>query len=712
MPSYTTPGVYRSPTVEPRAGVGLVRTDVAAFAGYAERGPIAPASFGVEPFDPLQWALAVTSWDEYNVHLGGFLENGYLPWAVRAFFENGGTKCYVVRVAASAAADPLARPRVAAFTLPAATTAVAATVLAAAAGDGAATIELTAPGLIAAGDILGLDSGGAAEVVVVESIAGTTVTLQTPLALRHDAGTGVAKVRGSALAAPLDAGSMTIAVASTAAFAAGDPVGIVSSGVTEATTIETIAGPALLRITRKTARAHPAGAVIAWTRGAEVRATSAGNWGNRIRLQISPLEDGDVVTTFALKVSADPGIGETQPEVEFYPRLSLDPADTNFAPKLLAGSHLVELTTTGAAASTLLVGSGPLAGGDIRLAGGRDGLAAVTVNDFTGSGSDPRGLRLFEDIEDVAMLAIPDAIFTGAVPPPPPPPPPSHPCDPPPSPSPPAPGAGDDTAMPPALDTPRIQSAMIDQCVRTRYRIAILDTPDDLRPRQVEPRAASLRSIDGKFAALYYPWLKVPDVTATDTRTRRVPPSGHVAGALAANDLTLGVQHPPGNLELEFLVDVGEEITDAQQGNLNEAHVNAIRALPGRGIRIWGARALNSQTQEQWRFIHVRRLLSYIEHSIEKATQWAVFEPNDATLRQALSHSLSVFLEGIWARGGLKGALATDGFFVKCDETNNPGNVVDAGLLVCQIGVAIAAPMEFIVFEMRRSVTGSQVVEE
>jgi hypothetical protein len=96
---------------------------------------------------------------------------------------------------------------------------------------------------------------------------------------------------------------------------------------------------------------------------------------------------------------------------------------------------------------------------------------------------------------------------------------------------------------------------------------------------------------------------------------------------------------------------------------------------------------------------------------VEKASQWVVFQPNDFNLRRMLTHSLNTFLQSIWLTGGLQGTVATDGYFVKCDSTNNPQASIDAGLLVCQVGVAIASPMEFLVFELRRSVAGSQVVE-
>jgi hypothetical protein len=215
-----------------------------------------------------------------------------------------------------------------------------------------------------------------------------------------------------------------------------------------------------------------------------------------------------------------------------------------------------------------------------------------------------------------------------------------------------------------------------------------------------------------RFAALYYPWLQVPDELAISGPNRTVPPCGHVAGAYAYTDNQFGVQKPPANVELQFISDVELAVTNQQQGFLNPAGINAIRPFPGRGIRVWGARSLASPSQDPtWIYIHTRRLMSMIEDSVEKATQWTVFRPNDDNLRRMLTHSLNVFLRSIWLTGGLQGAVPADGYFVTCDGTNNPQSSIDAGILVCQVGVAIAAPMEFLVFELLRSVAGAQVVE-
>lgn len=269
--------------------------------------------------------------------------------------------------------------------------------------------------------------------------------------------------------------------------------------------------------------------------------------------------------------------------------------------------------------------------------------------------------------------------------------------------------------MPPSWtseQTALLYHAMVDQCERLRDRVAILD----YRPTRTVPTAAQLlawrNQFVTRFGAIYYPWLVVPNAANPAGPPRPLPPSGHVAGIYARIDNQFGVQRPPGNEPFEFVTDVQQEISSIQQEQLNPYGINVIRSFPGRGIRIWGVRSLaKAEADPAWQFIHVRRVMSMIEESVDESMQWAVFEPNDEALRKTVVHSLSVFLEAIWQRGGLKGNVPAEGFYVKCDETNNPQSVIDAGQLVCEIGVAVAAPMEFLVFEIRHSPSGAAVIE-
>ena len=400
--------------------------------------------------------------------------------------------------------------------------------------------------------------------------------------------------------------------------------------------------------------------------------------------------------------------------MEFYRRLTLaDQNAVDYAGTVLQQSNLIRMDTIGAGFD--LSTDVSFASGQFYLQGGRDGLTQVTLRDFAGGTDDRRGLQLLEEIDDIAMLAIPDAVYRGATAPSMKPVP-RDPCAPKPVP-PPETVAEDPTAVPTPLqpgDSLQLQQKMIEQCERLRYRVALIDPPDRIQVKTMSggPLTNHLVMRSSRFGAIYYPWLKVLDPLEVDGEpSRRVPPSGSVAGAYGYTDLNFGVQKPPANVELLSATDVGESISDAEQGALNVNSVNAIRAFPGRGIRVWGARSLASPEDSAWKFIHVRRLMSAIEETLQRYSRWVVFRNNDATLRATVKHSLEVMLQGIWAKGGLKGGTPAQAFFVKCDDTNNPQAVIDLGQLICQVGVAVAAPMEFIVFEIRQEAAGGQVVE-
>ena len=188
-----------------------------------------------------------------------------------------------------------------------------------------------------------------------------------------------------------------------------------------------------------------------------------------------------------------------------------------------------------------------------------------------------------------------------------------------------------------------------------------------------------------------------------------MPPSGHVAGLIARTDLTQGVHRAPANSLLAGVKALTGTVDDAQQGILNPLGVNCIRLLPGRGIRVYGARTLSSDAA--WRYLNVRRLLLMIEEAVEDSNQWAVFEPNNAVLRQALSHSLNSFLDGLWRQGALAGDSPEAAYQVKCNDENNPPPVVDGGQIVADIAVAPTIPFEFIRFRLGRTVEAVEVNE-
>jgi Bacteriophage tail sheath protein len=253
-----------------------------------------------------------------------------------------------------------------------------------------------------------------------------------------------------------------------------------------------------------------------------------------------------------------------------------------------------------------------------------------------------------------------------------------------------------------------VQLAMIAHCELMGDRMAIIDPPPGLSPQQVREWRTDLAGYDSKYAALYYPWVKVYD-PATGTN-QYIPPSGHMAGIWARNDATRGVHKAPANEVVRGAIALETQLTKAEQELLNPIGVNCIRAFPGRGVRVWGARTLSSDAA--WRYLNVRRLFNYLEESILNGTQWVVFEPNDDALWARIRRTIGAFLTMEWRRGALFGLTPDEAFYVRCDRETNPAESIDAGQVVCEVGVAPVKPAEFVIFRLAQFSGGTSLVSE
>jgi phage tail sheath protein FI len=254
---------------------------------------------------------------------------------------------------------------------------------------------------------------------------------------------------------------------------------------------------------------------------------------------------------------------------------------------------------------------------------------------------------------------------------------------------------------------------MVAHCEACRDRVALLDAPYQTArdPRLgLGPISAWRRRFDSSYAALYFPWVAVSDpLPAPGAALRAIPPSGHVAGFIARTDLATGVHKAPANGPLAWLQDLTVPIDDNAHGALNPLHINAIRAFPGRGLRVFGARTLASDAD--WRYLNVRRLLLMIEKAIRLSIQWATFEPNHAATRSTLHLSITAFLLALWQKGALAGTTPKEAFFVQCDEDNNPAPARASGRLLVEVGVAAVTPFEFVVLRVGRVDSEFDVVE-
>jgi len=251
---------------------------------------------------------------------------------------------------------------------------------------------------------------------------------------------------------------------------------------------------------------------------------------------------------------------------------------------------------------------------------------------------------------------------------------------------------------------------MINHCESMKDRFCILDTTEDADLDAVEGQRDDVVSELG-YGALYYPWIKVA-VEMLDAASGKikleekfVPPSGYVAGVFVRCDTERGVHKAPANEIVQGAIELKVAITKGEQDILNPKGINCIRAFPGRGIRVWGARTTASDSL--WKYVNVRRLFLYLEESIDEGTHWVVFEPNDEQLWARMRQSVSEFLFGVWRNGALMGMTPQEAFFVKCDRTTMTQNDIDTGKLICLIGVAPVKPAEFVIFRLARCTAGA-----
>jgi uncharacterized protein len=305
-------------------------------------------------------------------------------------------------------------------------------------------------------------------------------------------------------------------------------------------------------------------------------------------------------------------------------------------------------------------------------------LQHLGADDYIGDPADRTGFSGLEAVEEVTMVSVPDLCSEyerGAI----------------------------------DLETLQaVQLAMIAHCELMANRMAILDTPRSLSPQQVKEWTVEKAKYDSKYAALYWPWLKVFDPATS--KTAFVPPSGHVAGIWARNDSTRGVHKAPANEVVRGAIALETKLTKPEHDLLNPVGINCIRAFPGRGIRVWGARTLSSDAE--WKYINVRRLFNYLEESILNGTQWVVFEPNEDALWARIRRTIAAFLAMEWRKGSLFGLTPDEAFYVKCDRETNPAEAIDLGQVTCEVGVAPVKPAEFVVFRLAQFSGGTSIVSE
>jgi hypothetical protein len=311
------------------------------------------------------------------------------------------------------------------------------------------------------------------------------------------------------------------------------------------------------------------------------------------------------------------------------------------------------------------VGSAAPADGTYALAGG--GSPPLSAADFIGDVVKRTGLAGLEALDDVRLVLCPDLM------------------------------AGYDGSDAFKEKIKAVQTAIIADCERLRYRFAVLDTPSGLNAQEAKEWREYV-NFDTSYAAMYYPWIEIADLSDSPQQTKFMPPSGHVVGVYNRVDGQVGFHKAPANEIVAGALELELNLTKGEQGVLNPIGVNCIRSFPGRGIRIWGARTLSSDGS--WRYINVRRLFIVVGASLDAGMQWVVFEPNDHTLWAKVRRDANAFLSTIWLSGALFGTSKDEAFYVKCDEELNPTEIRDLGQLIVEIGMAPVKPAEFVIFRI------------
>jgi hypothetical protein len=648
------PGVVYVPQIDPRVLVG-VRMDIAAFAGVAPRGP------AFELADPHAWAypdgvvrtrsvpVVVESWDDYAERFGSFEGPGLLPYAVAAFFQQGGQRAQIVRIVH---------------------------------------------------DLDGVSDG----------------STPVPGRSRYDFGASLSAVGGGVVSLTArNEGSWGDHLTVTLSFAAS-PVtclGVEPSALVLEPLAEVTAG-AWLRLMLPDGSRVLRSVVSVLTRG-------AGAVGFE---RVAQLDAPVPAPVFVERVDATLDVVDADPlraRSEHWEGLGLLPAHPSWIGQVLQnGSNLVELTGS---ADGIVPGDVTLALLTALLgARGGDRYAAVSPGDFFGTlleGDDAAtdGLDVLLRVPEVASVVVPDLYSPAPVPV-------TEPVA-----DPPTfagatfatcvevPGSAAVTPQPPGLDGLRLDPLdatelativmlqnQVVSCARALGVVALLDVPPGLTQRAILQWRASF---DSSYAAAYHPWLRAP-LASTGSPLVTVNPSGLAAGIIARTERGYGVPHGPANEIAAGAVDVTDRVDAARHAVLHQNGVDVYLLRPD-GIWLMGARTLSRDPS--WRQLTVRRVVSLVERTVLSELTWTVFEPNDRLVRTRIELLVGGLLRQLFAQGAFAGATTAESYFVRTASDAVLPLESDAGRLVCQIGLAVAEPLEFILVSISRNAEGALSAE-
>lgn len=601
MPEYLSPGVYVEETSFRPKSIEGVSTSTAGFVGPTRYGPTSgepPLLTSFADFQRIYGGL-----EELDIETG---KTNYLAYGVRAFFEEGGQRCYVARLYNGTGGR------------------------ASVTGGETPEVTLTAryPGQY--GNVrvtFTLTTTGDVNTSEGENLVGVNVG---DTVLVKPSGSGSVGTTGYADYV-MQSGALTLVYDDGSTAVADD---LIASDVVHRVTVE---------VDVQTPSYPAGGGGMQYTEPSTPLGSFTPRPGSQQSLsgyfQEDPASDQVRYTTPFYMDSLTDSSGDPRSGAYYVQEIFGDP------PSDLSTSVTTEMTLTG----------------------GSDGNIptdyAGTDGEVSPTGGRQTGLGALQDVDDISIVAAP----------------------------------GYSTLS--STSAQNAQGDLISHCERLKYRIAVLDTPANNSVSAVRDWRGK---VDSKYAAMYYPWITIFDPLA---RTEfNVPPSGHVAGIYARNDVENGVHKAPANEVVRSAVGFEKRINKAQQQVLNPEGINCFRFFEGRGYRLWGARMATSDPE--FKYVNIRRYLAYLERSIDEGTQVFVFENNGEDLWRNVRRTITSFLKNEWRSDRLMGTSPEQAFFVRCDRSTMTQNDIDNGRLVCEIGVALFRPAEFVIFRIGQKLLG------
>lgn len=648
----TYPGVYVEEIPSDVRTITGVSTSVAAFVGYTARGPD-------------NRAVRIFSFADFQRTFGGLASDSELSYAVQQFFDNGGSDAYVVRVPKNNAAA-------ATVTLPDKIGTGAKQALTATARSKGAW----ANNVILDVDYTGIDSTDTKaynltitdlETGLVETFSNVTqdsAKANYVEAVINDDSSGSSlvsvKVPNSSAGRPVESGT----VGDDLTFTNGDLAGVDTTKVYN------------LTLSSDHASATINGLIIPFIGPGEVEPGSVLGVCQVLEQKIN--HELQVKWPAASVRCVPSASGQGIRVLATFPG-ALDTTITFGAPAQDNADAALKLSTGDANMAHYWLGKGKTIFSQAVPVPGNDGTILPQSADLIGNEANFTGMFALDKVDLFNLLCIPDA--TRAEP--------GNPNKP-------------DASN---VDPNTVFGAAMTYC-KKRRAFLLIDPPPDVNnlAKAVDWKSSGL-TVSDRNGAAYFPRIRARD-PRNHYKLRTFAPCGVIAGLYSRIDTTRGVWKAPAGVEatLTNVAGLAYDLSDMENGVLNQLGLNCLRQFPVYGRVAWGSRTLEGADQQasEWKYVPVRRLALYIEESLFRGTKWVVFEPNDEPLWAQIRLNVGAFMNNLYRQHAFQGKSPRDAYFVKCDGETTTQTDINLGIVNIVVGFAPLKPAEFVIIKLQQ----------